>query len=171
MSPISCEHTPSGLSTWQTTVPERIRTEVEASVYTVLRQIHRLAPNADVMLMGYPHLLTARGCVPLVGDSEIVWLNSLSDDLAQHMDEAVTDANSDAGDNFATFMDPREEFKGRGICGDPESVHGIISVQSRTPGESSSLLDTQVSQQSFHPKPDGYFLYGNVLADHLGSFR
>jgi hypothetical protein len=164
-----CKYTPSGFSTWEQTVPERIRTEVQASISTVLIQIHRLAPNAQVMLMGYPHLVTKTGCVPLLSGNDVEWLNHLSDELATHMGEAVDFANDDVGENFVTFMDPREEFEGEGICGEPETVHGIISLQSKTPGESSSPT-VAVSQQSFHPKPDGYFHYGNVLAHALGSY-
>jgi hypothetical protein len=157
-----------GCDAWQTEVEGTIRDKVRPSIQTVLQQVRRLAPNADVMLMGYPQLISADGCVPRLDVDEIAWLNHLSDELSYAMRDAVADANNEAGVDFATFMDPKFEFKGRAICGDPETVHGIIGPQSKTPGEQSGLLPP-VSQQSFHPKPDGYQLYANVLARHLGS--
>lgn len=154
-------------------VVRRIQEVVQPSIVTLLQQIHRQAPNADVALMGYPQLLSGTGCTLGISAEEAEWLNWLADVLADRMFIAVEEANEQSGKRFASFLDPRDAFLGRGICGTPENIHGY--VLSKTPGEPTALVPpsgSPVSQQSFHPKPDGYTDYATVLdLYHFGTRR
>ncbi|MDF5751735.1 GDSL-type esterase/lipase family protein [Spongiactinospora sp. TRM90649] len=143
--------------------PQLITNLVKPSLVTVLREIKRRAPNARIALMGYPFLFEDNGdCViGLDPDTEGPWLNSVSTHLANEMDAAVDQANAE-GIN-ATFVDPFPEFQGKAVCGNPESIHGVILA--RTQGESESFLP---SQQSFHPKIAGTILYAAALNRVLG---
>jgi hypothetical protein len=81
--------------------------------------------------------------------------------MAQHMNEAVGRANAAAGQTYVWFSDPRQAFVGKGVCGDPETIHSIVAPWNRTPGEADSLVEP--SQQSFHPKIPGQQNYANAL--------
>jgi hypothetical protein len=48
------------------------------------------------------------------------------------------------------YADPANDFAGQAVCGDPETVHGIVSTKAG--GEDPEAL---ISQQSFHPKISG----------------
>jgi hypothetical protein len=161
---LSCQFHPEtsgGGPTWSQSVPHNIANEVEDSVLTALQEVHRLAPNAKVMLMGYPQLLGAPPCVVGIYPNETDWLNGLAGELVTHMGEAATRANAGAPTPWAKIMDPRADFAGKAICGNPESVHGLIAA--KAPGEGTGWIPPN-SQQSFHPKIEGYQLYANVLS-------
>ena len=54
---------------------------------------------------------------------------------------------------------PVADFRGNGVCGDPEQINGVVTH--RTEGDA-PLLDSPVSQQSFHPKIGGTTLYARA---------
>ena len=141
--------------------------EMENSIVTVLRQVHLLAPNAKIALMGYPKLLENDGqCVPGIGTSEAPWLEATGVDLDNHLLTATVRA--DALGVPVWFSDPTNEFAGRGVCGNPESINGIIL--DKTPGDLPGLIPPQ-SQQSFHPKNDGTTLYAASLNETIGTME
>lgn len=141
-------------------VPALIKGKVEISIVTVLREIHRQAPNAKVLLMGYPKLFERGGqCIVGLGTEETPWLNEMSALLDTHMAAAVARANTAAGKTYAWFSNPTSAFAGMGVCGSPATIHGI--VLDKTPGDDPALL--AVSQQSFHPKIEGYVNYAVAM--------
>jgi len=145
-------------------VPDLIDGKVKRSIGLVLDQIHRAAPNAKIVLVGYPRLIDRNGeclragAINLIGKVEADWLDAMADRLATRMREATREANSVASRPFAWFADPRATFDGKGVCGIPERIHGIVAR--RTPGETRSVLQ---SQQSFHPKIAGQTLYAQAV--------
>ncbi|CRK60649.1 FIG00484733: hypothetical protein [Alloactinosynnema sp. L-07] len=146
-------------------VPALVAGPVADSVVIALREIHLRAPNAKVILMGYPRLLEGNGqCIPGIGTGEAPWINDMGDLLNQHLMLAVNRANIDASTPYVTFGDPRSAFAGKGVCGDPESIHGIIAPWNRTGGEETLPLP---SQQSMHPKIEGAQLFANVYTSTL----
>ncbi|WP_247693665.1 hypothetical protein [Streptomyces sp. RM99] len=59
----------------------------------------------------------------------------------------------------ATFVDHASDFQGKAICGDPESIHGIVSTgRSEADNEAPNS-----SMKSLHPKISGARLYANAL--------
>ncbi|MET9518248.1 hypothetical protein [Streptomyces sp. NPDC002994] len=122
-----------------------------------LRALHDKAPNAKIVLMGYPRLLEKRGsCVLGIGTEEAPWLNEMGDVVATEMKGAVSDAGS-----YAVFADPRAAFAGQAICGDPETIHGIVLT-------GHSRADTKPnSMKSFHPKVSGTAHYAKAFQDAL----
>ncbi|MGK5559448.1 hypothetical protein ACSNOI_48445, partial [Actinomadura kijaniata] len=60
---------------------------------------------------------------------------------------------------------PAKFFQGKGICGNPETIHGIVT--DKTPGDDPDLTDQPVSAQSFHPKIAGARLYAYSLEETL----
>jgi hypothetical protein len=152
---------------------ELMRTKVKSSIVTVLRKLHDRAPNARIVLVGYPRLLERNGdCLEAVGQfvgldvAEAIWLNSVADQLAGEMADAVAMARDKGVD--AAFADPREPFRGKAICGLPETIHGIVGPWAKTPGEDPSPA-VPVSAQGFHPKPEGTSIYAATLEAALRS--
>ncbi|GAA3822896.1 hypothetical protein GCM10022403_065460 [Streptomyces coacervatus] len=147
---------------------------VRPDITKVLAEIAENAPNAKIVLMGYPPLIENRGeclsiTVPGVGQiglsaSSSDWLGSVADTLATAMQGAADDAK--AKGIKAWFSNPKQNFAGKAVCGDPESVHGIVKtlVDSDQPALDYPILSNYgLSAQSFHPKIGGARLYADSL--------
>jgi len=148
--------------------------EVKESIKTTLKAIHDKAPNAKIMLMGYPRLLeNLGGCIGGIGTEEAPWINEMADRLATRMGEAVAEAKTANPGLVAEFANPNgpSYFAGKAVCGDPETVNGVI--KDLTPGESGKLPQWLpedwnqfgASNQSFHPKIAGAAIYARVMQD------
>ncbi|MFC7262319.1 SGNH/GDSL hydrolase family protein [Streptomyces lutosisoli] len=150
--------------------PTWLHEQIRPRLAGTLNAIHLKAPNAKIVLMGYPKLLENDGsCIPGIGTEEAPWLNGMADTLATEMQGAVDDANSQYGAN-AVFSDPRDEFAGKAICGDPEDVNGIVlSGHSKADNRDWNWLPGNVapSMKSFHPKIAGARLYADSLQNTL----
>ncbi|GGL13481.1 hypothetical protein GCM10012284_55270 [Mangrovihabitans endophyticus] len=148
--------------------PERINGPVRQSIETVLRQIHGQAPHAKIMLMGYPKLLEGLGnCIGGIGAAETPWLNDTADELAASMNQAVADVRAEGVQVW--FANPISAFAGKAVCGDPETVNGVIKdLTSGEQGPLPGFLPESwnkygASHQSFHPKIDGAGIYADVM--------
>ncbi|MFI7409026.1 GDSL-type esterase/lipase family protein [Streptomyces sp. NPDC049627] len=139
--------------------PKWLHDAVRPRITALLRTIRSKAENAKIVLMGYPTLLEKDGsCLPALDRVEGQFINKVADVLADEMKGAAADAGA-----YAVFSDPRDEFAGKAICGDPESVHGIVMN-----GRSEADADGPApSMQSFHPKPAGARLYADSLEHTL----
>ncbi|WP_239079418.1 GDSL-type esterase/lipase family protein [Streptomyces sp. SID7909] len=147
------------LSQW---APEWAHEIIRPRLSGMLRTIQEQAPNARIVLMGYPRLLSLDACLDLITGDEKVWLNHLADMVADEMAGAVDDANTRFGTN-AVFSDPRDEFAGKGICGNPEGLHGIVLT-------GHSQADSRPnSMKSFHPTVVGARLYADSLEQTLSG--
>ncbi|WP_433792871.1 GDSL-type esterase/lipase family protein [Actinoplanes sp. CA-252034] len=143
--------------------PARIRNEVRASINRTLEEIHALAPHAKILLMGYPQLLETNGwnyCIAGIDDDETQWLADTGRLLNEQM-QLGADQSVGAGIPV-TFANPEQAFDGKGICGEPERIHGIVRglTASDTPG-------ALMSAQSFHPKLEGATIYSQVASASL----
>ncbi len=112
-----CEQQGTSPATNLTAVPPQIGARVEA----LLREVHRKAPGATVLLVGYPQPVPAEGtCADLplaAGDYAFVreqW---------EALDAAMRDAASAAGSTYVDVMGPSE---GHDICaGEDAWVNGF----------------------------------------------
>ncbi|MFJ7077670.1 hypothetical protein [Streptomyces sp. NPDC098781] len=140
--------------------PKWLHDGVRPQIVKTLNAIHAKAPQAKVVLMGYPRLVEKdHSCLPgAYEDVENTWVRTLADNLATEMKGATEDAGS-----WAAFSDPRDEFDGKAICGSPEGIHGIVET-GREQADNESPVP---SMQSFHPKPAGARLYADALEHTL----
>lgn len=98
-------------------------------------------------------------CLPgAYEDVENDWIRTVADTLATEMNGATQDAGS-----WAVFSDPRDEFDGKGVSGNPENIHGIVE----TGREHADKDAPNPSMQSFHPNPAGARLYADALEHTL----
>ncbi|GIF23180.1 hypothetical protein BJ973_000464 [Actinoplanes tereljensis] len=127
-------------------VPRSINGPVKASITQTLQEIHKRAPNAKIMLMGYPRLFENDGqCVIGIGTDEAPWINQMSTDVVAPMMKGVADDLRAAG-TPVYFGNPTSYFTGQAICGSPETIHGIRSDVN----------------ESFHPKLAGTTHYADA---------
>lgn len=141
----------------------RIEGLVGNNVEYVLDQIHDRAPNAKILLMGYPPLISGQcdAVTIAMNPAEVAWLNSVAGELSSRFERAKEAVNARAPQPYVVYADPAWAFAGRGVCGNPELIHsGVFSVV--PPDE---LLMEVV--QSFHPKEGGYVAYGDVMSNAL----
>jgi hypothetical protein len=145
--------------------PTWLHDQVRPRITNILSEIHNRAPQARIILMGYPRLLSAGGqCIPGIGTEEAPWLNSVADTLDEEMKGAAADAGTQSGADVV-FADPRGEFEGKTVCGDPEDVNGIVKT-GLSQADKTGILE--VGMASFHPKIAGARLYANVLERAFG---
>ncbi|WP_204045488.1 golvesin C-terminal-like domain-containing protein [Acrocarpospora phusangensis] len=157
------------------TVPGQLDQYVIPSIETVIRAINKRAPNASIIVMGYPRLISGEGQCALVGGTfwlpvngvwrefaygltprEATWLNEMADLFAGKQRELTIRLALELGIPIV-YGDPRPEFDGKAVCGDPESIHrGILKPTAGEP-------QRYGSQQSFHPTIQGANLYANTL--------
>ena len=109
---------------------ERHLSEIRRNVSRVVRAIGRKAPNAQILLVGYPQLLPAEGTcrnkLPLaVGDY------AYTRDLNLRLSNAVRKGGVKAG---AEFVDLVEASQGHDICSKEPWVAGIRGAPKRAMG-------------------------------------
>jgi hypothetical protein len=138
------------------TVPGKLR-----STYASLR---RLAPQASVVVLGYPNLFPARddfrrGCD--LKRTLSAGKRQFLRDVGEQLTGILRRETRAAGLHFA---DPRDEFKGHEPCGRKEEwVNAVVRRKLRELPE--GLNPT--SMTSFHPNRRGQRAYAKVLVDYL----
>ncbi|WP_327712821.1 SGNH/GDSL hydrolase family protein [Streptomyces sp. NBC_00464] len=158
-----------------------IKEIVRPDIVKTLKEIHARAPKAKIALMGYPSLIENRGdCLSItiagyqigLSAGSADWLNSVAATLRVEMQGAADDAKAAGID--AWFSDPKDDFAGKAICGDPESIHGIVKtlVDSDKPLTDYPILENfGLSAQSFHPKIEGARLYADTFERTLDLMK
>ncbi|MFG5723703.1 SGNH/GDSL hydrolase family protein [Streptomyces murinus] len=157
-------------------IPDLISDVVAPSIQKTIEAIHGKAPKARIVLMGYPPLLSNdASClnkVPLIGISpeESQWLNGVAQYLAQAMFETADLARKHGVD--VGYANPQAFFYGKAVCGDPETIHGIVTdlTDSDEPKIDWPFFQFGLSAQSFHPKIAGARLYADTLEAALGNW-
>ncbi|WP_377267644.1 GDSL-type esterase/lipase family protein [Peterkaempfera sp. SMS 1(5)a] len=134
---------PEPLSTYE---PEVINAE-QSHLKAVYEAVHRQAPNARILVLGYPHMLptdlTVPECVlladPIIYNS-VDWLNQMSDALNSAIDNAVHATAADNPGLRISFVDVRPTFTGHEVCSDDPWINGTVFTGSGT---------------AFHPTANG----------------
>jgi hypothetical protein len=111
----------------------RIRDDLPAKLDTTYAKIRSAAPNAKVVVVGYPRLNALGPCnIPGYTDAKRASINAGADVLAN----VIAGRASAAGFSFA---DTRWGFDGHGVCGSQEWING----------------PSNPVRESFHPNVDG----------------
>jgi len=142
---------------------------------TVINQIAAAAPNAQIMLMGYPRLVSDSQCVTADFDA----LNSLAD-YVRDKQKAKAEELRKAGSKVA-FADPIPAFRGHGICDGDEWINRIVAgpngdgdFHDGDPANQAPCLpwpgkNVCASLESFHPKSAGTTGYARVMDQALAD--
>ncbi len=143
------------------TQPARISAAGD-SVANVLVNIHRAAPNAKILLMGYPDLFVpGASCIDtLITPNEANWVNEMSHRMFLALEDAVETVQRER-DVPVTYLSPTG-FVGHEICGTDEAFNKI--VLKKTDGDAPSQL---ISSQSFHPNQAGASHFADTYSEQL----
>ncbi|GAA3360580.1 MULTISPECIES: SGNH/GDSL hydrolase family protein [Saccharopolyspora] len=110
------------------------RDELPAKLDATYEGIRAAAPNAEIVVVGYPRINSTGDCgIPGFTETKRERINKGADVLAEVISERAEAAGF-------TYADPRSAFDGHGVCGDPEWING----------PSTPL------QESFHPNVTGH---------------
>jgi len=157
-----------------TATTNRLTNALPGLLDSVLTQIHLKAPNAKIVLMGYPKLFeTGDSCV-FMNEADRPWLNTVSAGLGTAMASAATRAVSRG--IAVKFEDPQPFFASHNLCTSPSAENGLVFQQ--TPGDKAMYslpvpgpnFGVGVSQQSIHPNTLGTTDYAAALQDALSGF-
>lgn len=98
----------------------------------VLNEVHRRAPDARVLLVGYPSVLPAEGpgCYPAVPytPGDVAYLRG----VLSHLNAEIADAASDGG---ATYVDTAAPTVGHDVCALPTErwIEGLVPTAPAAP--------------------------------------
>ncbi|MEU0656936.1 SGNH/GDSL hydrolase family protein [Streptomyces albogriseolus] len=141
-----------------------------AETRTVLEQIHALAPNATISLMGYPLLFSrTQACSTLVSASQRVILN----DMAEYFESEQRELALSMSASNVRYRSPQAAFEGKRICDSPEGINGVVAGPNGDGdfhhGDKNTQLcwwftgDTCLSRESYHPNQTGTSAYAQAF--------
>ncbi|MFD7480484.1 SGNH/GDSL hydrolase family protein [Streptomyces sp. NPDC059837] len=150
----------------------KMNTAVDATG-RLLDEISQKAPHAQIVLMGYPHLVADDPCLTADFDT----LNALADELRDKQAAKVAELKNQ-GVKVA-FADPISAFHGHGICDSDEWINRIVagpngdgdyhSGDPANPIPCIPLTGICASLESFHPKDRGTTAYSAVMDQTLAD--
>jgi lysophospholipase L1-like esterase len=117
---------------------------VPSNLESLYNDVKNRAPNARVIVMGYPRLIDGgtAGCGAITpGAAKRQWLNYAAD-------QAVEGAKSAAGKAGVTFVDVRGGFAGHAACSATPWINGV---------------DLSHYSEIFHPNSTGHAVYTYLL--------
>jgi lysophospholipase L1-like esterase len=113
---------------------KKARNELPSKLESTYSKIASAAPNAKVVVLGYPRVNSLGDCgVPGYTETKRKRINAAADVLA----EVISESASSAG---FTFADTRDAFDGHGVCASSEWING----------------PSNPTRESFHPKTTGH---------------
>jgi lysophospholipase L1-like esterase len=111
----------------------------------VLDEVHRRAPDARVLLVGYPSVLPAEGpgCYPVVPytGGDVAYLRG----VLTHLNQAIADA---AEDGDATYVDTATPTVGHDVCTPPGTrwIEGLVPTAPAYPVHPNALGSAALSR-------------------------
>ncbi|OII14440.1 GDSL-type esterase/lipase family protein [Curtobacterium sp. MCBA15_008] len=153
---------------------------LEGQLDKTLNTIRAKAPNAKILVMGYPALFgDGVKCMPITAN-DVEWLQQMNNDLNTTIKTRVTAV----GDAKIVFANPTSAFDGRSICGQDPAINNLLPYVdyvygSRTNGDKPMFtipapwggIKGGIAQASIHPNAKGTALYAHVMEQALGATR
>ena len=113
--------------------------QLPSQLAQLYRGVRQSAPNAHLVVLGYPNLFGAGPCTE-VGQYLSATVRQQLDSLADQLDQVIASVAKSTG---ATFVDVRHAFTGHGVCGTAPWINGIGS------DEASLLHPNTAGQQAY----------------------
>lgn len=122
---------------------------LQARLAGVYAAVHKAAPHAKLIVMGYPRLFSPTPAASAPCDVAAIDSKAFSkaeDALNASVAAAVKKANAAAHAKFATFVDDGTAFKGHELCAGPLATSDLNGLL---------LTSTSARSESFHPNRTG----------------
>jgi lysophospholipase L1-like esterase len=132
--------------------------------------IAALAPNARILVVGYPHLFGPESGLPpgdecpvgntlpyAVSGPDIAWLNNEADEIDAIIDVAAKAAAANTRHDIR-FVDPRGAFAGHGICDSGAEYLNYLRI---------NIKKQEAEIESFHPNVEGQNALATLLETSL----
>lgn len=128
------------------TAEAKIRDELPGALDTVYSEISSRAPDATVVVTGYPHLFMGEDCnaATFFSPAEEERLNATADLLNATI-------RAEAEEHGFTFVDPTDAFIGHAVCDDDAWINGFSNPVS----------------DSYHPNAAGHTAYADLVEGYL----
>ncbi len=128
----------------------------KAELMQTYRRIRAKAPNARIIVVGYPRLFPddpSNSYRNLLYAEDQRWMNQKADELNAMLAQAARESGADV-----EFVDPREAFQGHGI-GSSDPWFNDISVQANG--------FSPVNPESFHPNAAGQRALAQLVQEQM----
>jgi hypothetical protein len=135
------------------------------NVLTTLKDIHAKAPNAKIILMGYPRLFnTAKysTCDSLMGKSEMTSIDSWADYMTSK--QTSTAALAKTAGVPVTFYSPDTQFNGYRKCDTVDGINDYVQAQNGPSDYHCGINPICPSRESYHPNSSGTPRYALAFA-------
>jgi hypothetical protein len=145
--------------------PALINGDVRQGIENVLTAVRGKAPNAKIVLMGYPELfssLEGNACLVEYNPGEVALFNTFADDLQASEKAAVQGLPNSAN---IVFQNPQYVFHNHAVC---DETHYINPVRMASDGPGDQM-QSGVSRSSIHPNQLGTAAYATALQDALNG--
>jgi hypothetical protein len=147
----------------ETAASTYMRNYMSPAITTTLQHIRAKAPNATIILMGYPRPFNGEKRYPCATGLTVDQM-AMADRLADTLATTMSDTVAATHDPRIYFADPRERFRENGACTEQEYINGLI-LGPQSEGDNQGPLD--LSMNSFHPNEFGQIAYTDVLFNKL----
>lgn len=140
---------------WNDTLDQRL-VDLKPQLVALYTQMREKAPNARIVIMGYPRLFNdppSQELNNMLFNEDQVWMNGKADQLNAMLREAAREAGVE-------FIDPTSAFLGHGV-GAPDGEQWINDLDWGGPGL--SVTDPG----SFHPNAQGHAAMAALLQEQL----
>jgi hypothetical protein len=135
-----------------TTYEPYLITQLRSRLAATYEQVHLQAPNAQILVIGYPHLFTnvipLQFCTGLTSQVQ-QWLNDMADQVRTQEQNAVADTILAYPGTSITFVDAIPGFTNHGVCD--------------SGGKWLNAVDPENRSYSFHPNSAGQAGYASII--------
>lgn len=117
------------------------RNQMVTELSALYKDIKARAPQAEIVVLGYPQALSLTGACPVIdlSTAKRTYMNAFADALADGIKAATAQQS-------VTFVDMRDTFKGHGACGSAPWINDLTNAS-----------------EVFHPNLSGYIMYSDRL--------
>lgn len=133
-------------------------------IENVLRDINTAAPNAKIVLLGYPRLFNASvtTCVSGVGGAGMNRLNYMGDYMSAQQKQLVETLKAQRLP--VSFESPDSDFEGKRACDSNEGINKLVAAQQGDGDFTCTLGQTWcISRESYHPNGVGTSAYAQAF--------
>ncbi len=136
----------------------------------VLNEIHDEAPNAKIILLGYPRIFNENVtvCVSGVGGVGMVRVNAMADYMETKQQELVASLKQQGLP--VSFESPDSDFEGKRACDDNEGINKIVTAPVGDGDFRCLSTDSWcISRESYHPNGVGTSAYAAAFRRAVGK--